>query len=100
MTERQKARVDSIIYESQSLELFVTSQIRRQDGADLSTEEIVEAYSGFCNRHSWSVPTVKTIERRLVDLMLEHFNAPKNTHLRRNEVRVNGYQNVALASQE
>jgi hypothetical protein len=97
MTDAQKKRVNDLIYESQALELFVEERIKEGEGTDLSSEEIVEAYAEFCRGNNWSSLPLKTVERRLVDLMLEHFNAHKHSRVIRNGKRVNGYSNVTLS---
>lgn len=102
MSDEQRKRVDNLIYESQSLEIFLSKNVERRaevDLADLSTEEIVAAFSAFCQGRNWKTPTQKTIERRLVDLMRQLFGSEKSNHIERNEERVNGYPNVAFVAQ-
>ena len=96
MTKSQKMRVEKIIYESQSLELFVSTKIERKETFDLATEEIVEAYGKFCTDRKMSPLSRKTAERDLPDLMLAYFNSPKSNHIMRDGKRVNGYPNVDL----
>jgi phage/plasmid-associated DNA primase len=96
MTKEQKERVDALVFESQSLELFVSERITPDENADLSTEEIIGAYARFCRERKWKVVAVKTIERRLADLMLEFFGEQRSTHIERNKKRANGYKHVAL----
>ena len=96
MTDAQKKSVNDLIYESQALEIFVSERIKEAENSDLSSEEIVEAYALFCKSHNWTSLSLKTVERRLVDLMLERFNAHKHSRVIRNGKRVNGYSNVTL----
>ena len=48
LTDRQKGIVDSLLAESDSLRWFLTNRVRRQDGSDLTVNEIVQAYAGYC----------------------------------------------------
>ena len=45
----QQARVVALLQESDSLRLFLKENIVRDDNADLTTDEIVSAYSEFAD---------------------------------------------------
>ena len=96
MSEKQQERVDSLIYESQSLALFMQSEMTKDEISDVSSQEVVESYTSFCAVRGWVPLTFKTIERRLPELMHTFFGAHKSNHIERNGSRVNGYPGVFL----
>ena len=99
MTEEQRKRVDNLVFESESLERFVATEIASDENYDLSTEEIVEAYVKYCHDRKWVTRSTATIEKRLVDQMLTTHGSLKSKHVERDGKRVdlNGYPNVRWA---
>ena len=53
LTDRQRQIVDSLLAESDSLRFFLLECVERAEGADLSVNEIVEAYAAFCPEKGW-----------------------------------------------
>ena len=99
MTEEQRKRVDNLVFQSQSLERFVATEIVSDENYDLTTEEIVEAYVKYCHDRKWVTRSTATIEKRLVDQMLTTHGSLKSKHVERDGIRVdlNGYPNVRWA---
>ena len=100
LSDEQKERVERLLTESQSLQVFVKERIISQDGEDLTTDEIVRAYFGFCNKRGWTTRPTQVVERELKDLMPEIHNSSNTTHLSRDEKRARGYKNVAFRQEE
>jgi phage/plasmid-associated DNA primase len=67
----QKARVDSLLTESQSLRFFVRDEICTDPESDLATDEIVSAYVDYCREKEWRPMPGKQVELQLRDLMIE-----------------------------
>lgn len=104
MTDAQELRVDKLLQESQSARFFVTRCIRRQEGSDLTSEEIAEGYNQYCEQIGWRADAVDVFRRNLPNLMMELYGVQKNTHAERGngnkKTRRNSYPGVALAKSE
>jgi putative DNA primase/helicase len=85
----QQHRISALLNESDSLQIFVGNEIVRDDSKmsngesySLTTEEIVTEYFDNCvNVKNWTPLSKDIAEKRLPDLMLRHFNAPKSHDL-------------------
>ena len=60
LTPKQKARVDRLIHQSNSLREFVQDMVVPQKDVDLTTEELLEAYQGYCVQRDLA-PLVETV---------------------------------------
>jgi putative DNA primase/helicase len=103
LTAQQQDRVERLLNESLSVRRFVEQAVCVDVLGDLSTDELVRAYFGFCRRKEWRAMPGKTVEKELPDLMMEFHNSRLGTNIQRpNEdptkepKRVRGYPNVAL----
>jgi phage/plasmid-associated DNA primase len=85
----QQNRISDLLNESDSLQIFVSNEVVRDDrkmasgeSYSLTTEEIVTEYFDNCvNVKDWTPISKNVAEKRLPDLMLRHFNAPKSHDL-------------------
>jgi phage/plasmid-associated DNA primase len=92
LTADQKSRVSDLLSESDSLRLFVTNQIVRDDtpmgngeSHSLATEDIVAEYIEDCIKvKQWTPVAAATAEKRLPDIMLRGFGTAKSNSLKRN----------------
>ena len=101
LTDEQKARVDHLLAESESVTHFVDERVfYKRNGPGLSTEELVGAYIDFCNDHNWRPFGIKEVERALPDIMMKRHGVHVGANIMRNNKRVRGYPHVALASQD
>jgi hypothetical protein len=96
LTERQRTIVDSLLAESDSLRLFLQEAVEKAEGADLSVNEIVEAYAAFCPEKSWNPLPITEIHRSLEGLMLELFQVTKSHCVKRDDKAVRGFFGVAF----
>ena len=97
-TIKQKARVEHLLAESESIRYFVTERVSRvRGGLGVSTEELVTAYIDYCNDHNWRPYGIKQAERKLPDLMMSMHGVHVGGNIVRNKKRVRGYPHVALA---
>ena len=78
LTERQRTIIDSLLAESDSLRLFLQEAVAKGEGADVSVNEIVEAYAAFCPEKGWNPLPITEIHRSLEGLMLELFQVTKS----------------------
>ena len=63
LTDRQTQIVDSLLAESDSLRFFLLDRVERAEGADLSVNEIVEAYAAFCPEKGWRAMPITEVQR-------------------------------------
>lgn len=98
LTPAQQERIDSLLQESDSLRLFVRTRIKRSDGDNFTTSELVQAYAVFCTDQGWNPLPTTVVERKAPDLMLEHWQVPKSNSIvdegKRSSGR--GWRNVRL----
>src|SRR5207244_13164702 len=73
LTERQEGIIDSLLAESDSLRFFLRDYVERSRGADISVNEIVEAYAAFCPDKGWNPMPITEVQHSLQGLMLELF---------------------------
>ena len=96
-TDEQKARVDHLLSESESVKYFVAERVQRVvGGPGLSTEELVTAYMDYCDERTWRPYGIKQAERALPDIMMSIHGVHGGGNIVRNGKRVRGYPHVAL----
>lgn len=91
----QKRRVEDLLNESDSLELFLKARVQTSsDGDDLTTDEIVSTYAQYCINNGWDMIPVSTVNRRLPDLMSQLFRLLKRHDIERDGKDRNGFGGV------
>lgn len=100
LTERQRGVVDSLLAESDSLRWFLNTNVKKEDGSDLTVAEIMEAYAQFCPEKGWSPLPESQIAYQLPSLMLELFQVVKTNNSKRDGKAARGFRGVAFISQE
>jgi putative DNA primase/helicase len=100
LTDRQKGIVDSLLAESDSLRWFLTNRVRRQDGSDLTVNEIVQTYAGYCPEMGWQPMKDSQIGYQLPSLMLELFQTVKSNSCQREGKAARGFRGVAFINPE
>ena len=96
LTPRQKQIVDSLLAESDSLRFFLREHAERAERADLSVNEIVEAYAAFCPEMGWKPMPITEVYDSLEGLMLELFRVTKSHSVKRDGKSVRGFFGVTL----
>jgi hypothetical protein len=96
LSTRQKERVESLLNESDGLRMFLEARVEHSSEIDdLTSSEILQAYSGYCLDRGWAMSTRKA-EFELPDLMVELFQAVKSNNIERGKTRVRGYRGVTF----
>ena len=95
-TPRQKAVVDSLLEESDSLLVFLRERVKTDVDGDVSVQEIVEAYATFCPERGWRSLPITEIETELPGLMLDTFRVTKAHSITRDGKSVRGFRGVSL----
>ena len=100
LTDRQRGIVDSLLAESDSLRWFLTENVKREKGADLTVAEIVQTYAEFCPDKSWSPLPDNIIGYQLPTLMMDLFQVVKTHNSTRGGKAARGYRGVAFINPE
>ena len=95
ISKEQTNRIDSLLAESESLNIFVQDRIIRGPG-DLSVSEIETAYADYCAEKGWTAKSLPEIRNKLEGLMLEIHRTAKNHCTKRDGKSVRGFANVTL----
>jgi hypothetical protein len=95
-TEKQRTIVDRLLVESDSVRFFLQEAVEKAQDADLSVNEIVEAYAAFCPEKGWNPLPITEIHRSLEGLMLELFRVTKSHSIKRDGKSVRGFFGVTL----
>jgi hypothetical protein len=82
------------------LRVFLQESVTQtSEMADLSVDELTQAYMRFCLARKWRRLPVGVMQRQLEDLMLELFATPKATDIERKDGNVRGYRHVSFRSE-
>ena len=95
-TERQRAIVDSLLSESDSLRVFLRERVNHADDEALTTAELVEHYAEFCPERGWDPLPITAIHRQLESLMLELFQVCRSNSVQRDGKSQKGFRGVAF----
>jgi len=98
LTAGQRQRVECLLCESDSVRDFVRSRVVPAPGHDVTTDQLVNAYEGFCSDRGWSPQPRRLVQEQLVDAMLDIHHAQRATDIQRQGKNRRGYRAVALNS--
>ncbi|EIQ01616.1 phage/plasmid primase, P4 family, C-terminal domain [Opitutaceae bacterium TAV1] len=96
MTEEQRARVDSLLAESDSIREFVRKGIAPCIDFDVTTHEIVEAYIAFCEVRGWTPLPSRKVEATAPDVILEVHRVAKRNDILRGDKNQRGYRGIRI----
>lgn len=96
ISPRQRAQVDSLLAESDSLARFLADRVERRPDSNLSVAEIVTNYADYCQDNGWTPMPEARITYDLPDLMLAMFRASKSHDCKRDGRSARGFHNVAF----
>ncbi len=94
LDDKQKDVIIALVEESDSLRHFLQHSVVDDKNADLSVEEITEAYVKYCPAMHWNPKPITIIQRQLEDLMLELFSTSKSSSIKRDYKEVKGFRRV------
>jgi putative DNA primase/helicase len=94
LSSRQKARVEALLTESDSLKLFLTRSLVGSTGCNVTTNEIIESYYRDCASNQWTPQAVSVVRSDLDDFMLELFGVCKSNCVKRDGKDQRGFFNI------
>lgn len=95
LSQTQSKRVEKLLEESNSLRVFVQKCVRDAPTNDITTEELIEAYSNFCEQQGWIPVSTHDAGRQLPDLILEQFGKSKRNDIKRSGKANKGYSGLS-----
>ena len=96
LTPEQMGRVDALLSESDSVRHFVSKCVVKYEDNDLTVQELLTAYSNFCDEQGWQAVTVRQFENQVSDVMMEVHRVAKRTDIKRNDKNQRGFAHVRL----
>jgi len=99
LTERQHQAIENTLEESDSLRIFLKRSVTRDDGKDLSVDELTSEYLAFCIDKKWVPIAPGSVHRQLESLMLEYFGTGKANSIERYDKSVRGFRCVAFTKE-
>jgi phage/plasmid-associated DNA primase len=99
LTKEQQRRIGSLIAESDSIREFVRTCVRRADqaAAQITTQELVEAYAGFCIRQNWNPEAPTLVEKLLPGLIEEFFSIKPRHDIKFFDTAHRGYKGIQIS---
>ncbi len=94
----QLARIEDFLDQSDSAAVFVSTCVRKEAGADVSTKELYAAYEDFCGLKGWASLSEREFQLKLPHLMKTLHGVVSSHNLLREFKNVRGYRGVRLAS--
>ena len=97
LSPEQEARVDALLAESQSIEVFLKESVQK-GGDGVGTEALCAAYSEFCESRGWSALKIDKVKRELPNYMFALFGSQPSKNISRNKTTagVRGYLGVSM----
>jgi len=96
LTEDQKTRIDDLLEESKSPAVFISSRVTKQIGADVTVDELKEAYLEFCKVKHWESFSIRQFENVLADVMQKFHGVLRRNDITRGGKSLRGFKHVAL----
>lgn len=100
LTVAQAGKVDALLAESDGVRHFLMDTVMRDEGHDLTTNEIVEAYAKYCPEKGWHPKPITVVYNELETLMLELFRTARANSIMRDGKSGRGFRNVRFKNQE
>lgn len=96
-TANQISRADALLSESDSVRRFVSEQVIRDGGTDVTVSELQTAYQIYCDERGWQAVTVRQFENAISNVMMDTLRAAKRTDIKRNDKCQRGFAHVGLS---
>ena len=94
----QKAKIESLLSESDSLSNFVGQMLNEAPDCNVTTAELLEAYKGFCETNGWTPVSIRFATHMFPELIFMRFGISKRTDILRHGKNQRGYYGLAINS--
>lgn len=71
LTQGQRARVDGLLAQSDSVRLFVTGCVVAENGSSVTVQDLRKSYLEYCEANGWIPMPAAEVSRQLPEAMLE-----------------------------
>lgn len=96
LSERQRARIDALLAESDSVRAFVEACVDRDGGSEVLVDDLKIGYNAFCEVRDWTPLGGNEVERQLPDLILSRFNLTKRNDVAGAKGQRRGWKGIRL----
>ena len=96
LTERQRARVDALLAESDSVRAFVEACVDRDPAGEVLVDDLKVGYNAFCEARDWTPLGGNEVERQLPDLILPRFGVTKRNDVAGPRGQRRGWKGIRL----
>ncbi len=97
LTPDQENRIEGLLAESESLKVFVETEVKPAPGESATTESLVRAYFDFCDGRGWTPIPATQAERDLTELMMRIHGVAKAHNVKNSDGKaVRGFRGVTI----
>jgi len=96
LTDEQKARVNNLMDESDSVRVFVQQRIRREPGRSITCADLEGEYYVFCDERNWIPQGERQVRSDLLKKMAEIHRVRQSHDIGHGMGQVRGYRGVAI----
>jgi P4 family phage/plasmid primase-like protien len=96
LSEEQKARVDTLLAESDSVREFVRTRLKPSlsPGHDITVEELVQGYATFCTSRNWYAVAPATVQKQLPELIATMHQIHQRHDIKRDGLAQRGFKDL------
>jgi len=96
LSEAQQGQIDELLQQSQSPAVFIRNAVTKQQGGDITVEELKQGYLDFCHSKKWEPYSARQFENALVDLMQSIHGVLRRNDITRGGKSQRGFKHVTL----
>jgi P4 family phage/plasmid primase-like protien len=96
LSAKQKERIQNLVLESRSIQEFIQKGVITEAKADLTGEELHDAYRQFCKARGWMPRSMKSFKIEIGELMVNIHDSHRRNDIARNGQTLRGFKGVAL----
>jgi putative DNA primase/helicase len=97
LTHDQKARVEDLLGESDSVRTFVQTELNLDPEGDATTDEIVRAHDRYCQRHGWVARSPAVVEKEIHKAVQDLYGISARHDLLRGGTAKRGFSGFVVA---
>lgn len=95
--EEQQKRINDLLEESDSINVFVQKCTKRKSGKDVTGHELLMEFTKYCKSRNWEILPDRLFQIGLRTAMLKHHNTDKRNDIMRGGKALRGYSGIKLA---